>query len=94
MIQDCDPAQFKTFRLPNNMVFFGQIAYVYKDVIHSKKEEVRFLKQFPDDVRTKVKKVRHGFGVEIQMNDKKELIYKYEGYWENDIKMNQAKIIF
>ena len=88
-ISEIDKSNFKCFKFDDGSVYFGEIAYVdhlnnlVTDINKISNEEIK-----------KLKKVRHGIGVQLFGVNETTCISKYEGEWYKDKKHGKGKCQF
>jgi hypothetical protein len=88
-ISEIDKANLKCFKFDDGSVFFGEIAYV--DHLNNL---VLDRNKLSEDEIKKLKKVRHGVGVQLWGVDDTTCICKYEGQWYKDKKHGKGKCQF
>lgn len=81
-------SNWKCFQLKDSSVYFGEIVYVKSNGDIALEEAVTA------DEKNTLKKIRHGFGVQLFLNSSGHVLCKYEGGWKNDKKSGHGLCSF
>lgn len=85
-IKQIDKTNFKNFQMPDGSVYYGEVAFIVAGLsnIYYSIEEV------PEEHKSKAKRVRHGYGIQLYGHNDSGTLVNYTGQWDMDKKNGQG----
>ena len=97
-ISDADKTNYKCFKLPDESVYYGEIAYLDEFnnavIINCLFKKIKDVDESKEELLKNLKLARNGIGAQLYNLTETGFSSKYEGQWQNDKKHGRGLFVY